>query len=109
MTIRSVPAIILIATFASALYAQDGIDRVVAELREGDLIVSTTPVTIPLSIHTAGEDHQYEAVYPPLVHVKFPLSGYMYGFDFELIDSTGQSVPRAVLHHFNLIDAGQRR
>lgn len=108
MTIRSVPAIILIATFVSALYAQDRIDPVIAELKEGDLIVSTTPVTLPLSIHTEGEDHQYEAVFPPLVHVEFPLSGYMYGFDFELIDSTGQSVPRAVLHHFNLIDPEHR-
>ncbi|GMQ80642.1 MAG: hypothetical protein BMS9Abin05_0070 [Rhodothermia bacterium] len=108
ITIRMALAFAMSATLVPELSAQDGIATVVAELRDGDLVVSTTPVSIPLPVRVEGEDRQHEVVYPPIVNVEFPVSGYMYGFEFELVDSTGQDVPSGVLHHFNVIDPEHR-
>ena len=107
-TIRTSLVLAVIASLVPGTSAQKRIERVVAELNDGDLYVATTPVSLPLPMGMEGGFHQHRAVYPPIVHVELPISGYMYGVEYELVDSAGQEVPRDVLHHFNLIDPQHR-
>ena len=54
-----------------------------------------------------GEDHQEPHVPTPLF-TTVPVSGWLHGFDYRLVDVHGDSVPREVLHHFKVI-APERR
>jgi hypothetical protein len=55
-----------------------------------------------------SEHHAHNPVYPPVMAVDLPLSGWMSGFRVEIVDSQGQPLPRELLHHYNLIDPNHR-
>jgi hypothetical protein len=48
------------------------------------------------------------AVFPPVETVRFPISGYLYGFSYEVVDGEGRQLPVEVLHHLNLINPDHR-
>ncbi len=45
---------------------------------------------------------------PPLVPVTIPINAYLYGFDVQMEDASGQPISNRTLHHFNLIDPHHR-
>jgi hypothetical protein len=54
------------------------------------------------------EHSAHNPVYPPVMGVDLPLTGWMSGFRIELVDSAGRPVPSELLHHYNLIDPNHR-
>jgi hypothetical protein len=61
---------------------------------------------IPLPPHLGH--HGGDAGYPPVVKVIMPVSGSLYGFEVSVVDAHGRPLPAELLHHFNLIDPGNR-
>jgi len=55
-----------------------------------------------------SERHAHNPVYPPVMGVDLPFSGWMSGFRIELTDAAGRPVPSELLHHYNLIDPTHR-
>jgi len=54
-----------------------------------------------------GGQHPDPQVLKPLF-TTIPVSGWLHGFDYRLLDAKGDSVPREVLHHFKVM-APERR
>src|SRR2546426_3472880 len=46
---------------------------------------------------------------PPVATLEIPVTGYIYGFRAEVVDSAGRVLPDELIHHFNLIDPDHRR
>ncbi len=64
----------------------------------------------PVDLPAAGE-HSHGAhggVWPPVAEVQIPGHGYVTGFEWEIVNASGEQMPRAVLHHLNLIDPRHR-
>lgn len=55
-----------------------------------------------------SERHAHNPVYPPVMAVDLPLSGWMSGFRVEMVDAEGHALPSDLLHHYNLIDPNHR-
>jgi hypothetical protein len=85
-----------------------------------ELVIELSPVDLPAGMHheemagmvMAGmqmsEHSAHNPVYPPVMGVDLPLTGWMSGFRIELVDSAGRSIPAELLHHYNLIDPSHR-
>jgi len=61
---------------------------------------------IPLPAHTGH--HGGGGGYPPVVRAELPVDASLYGFRVEVVDSSGNLLPGALIHHFNLIDPNHR-
>lgn len=66
---------------------------------------TTTLEAVDVPAHHAGHEG---AVWPEPVWISFPESGWIHGWDYTLRDAEGDTVPRAVLHHFKVMDPGKR-
>src|SRR5574341_1400918 len=56
-----------------------------------------------------GDHHDMRmAVLPPVTAVRVPHDAYLYGFDYEIHDGSGHTLPRTLLHHLNITDPGHR-
>ena len=64
-----------------------------------DLVMEVGPVDLPAD----GEHHQL-----PAFHARIPIDGWVHGFRVDLVDANGREVPRATLHHVNVITPDQR-
>jgi hypothetical protein len=85
-----------------------------------EVVIELAPVDLPAMAHMdmsamsgmAGmnmdEHSAHNPVYPPVMGVDLPLTGWMSGFRIELVDSAGRPVPSELLHHYNLIDPNHR-
>lgn len=84
-----------------------------------EILIDLGPVDVPASMHhempgkgTQGmnmtEHHAHNPVYPPVMAVELPFSGWMSGFRVELVDAQGRQLPSDLLHHYNLIDPNHR-
>ncbi len=85
-----------------------------------EITIDLGPVDIPAGMHheempgmpmpgmNMSEHHAHNPVYPPVMAVDLPLSGWMSGFRIELVDAQGHPVPSTLLHHYNLIDPNHR-
>ncbi|HET7250030.1 MAG TPA: hypothetical protein VFI79_09300 [Gemmatimonadales bacterium] len=85
-----------------------------------EVVIELAPVDLPAMSHMdmaamsgmAGmnmdEHSAHNPVYPPVMGVDLPLTGWMSGFRIELVDSAGRPVPSELLHHYNLIDPNHR-
>lgn len=85
-----------------------------------EVVIELAPVDLPAMQHMemssmsgmAGmnmdEHSAHNPVYPPVMGVDLPLTGWMSGFRIELVDSAGRPVPSELLHHYNLIDPNHR-
>lgn len=91
--------------------------RVTVDADRHEITIETVAVDVPMppmdmAHMDAGKGHvMHEAhapVYPPVMGVDFPTSGWISGFRIELVDAQGRRVPDALLHHYNLIDPNHR-
>ena len=85
-----------------------------------ELTIELAPVDLPAGMHheamadmampgmDMNEHHAHNPVYPPVMGVDLPITGWMSGFRIELVDSAGRPVPGELLHHYNLIDPNHR-
>ena len=94
--------------------------------REGELVFELAPNDLPATLvhegmgdygssameHAGHEGHGGGARtgpgWPPVARVTLPVSGAIYGFRIELVDSAGNRLPDGLLHHLNLIDPHHR-
>jgi hypothetical protein len=95
----AVAAAAVVATLAPAT-AQSPSVRVFDRGRE--LVVEYGPLVLPAGAHHGA------AVEPPALLFRLPVSGWMRGYEVELVDRTGRQLPRRFLHHLNLIAKGRR-
>jgi hypothetical protein len=63
-----------------------------------EIFLELAPVEIPA----------HEMLLPPVAMLTLPVSGSLYGFRVEIVDSAGHLLPSGLLHHFNLIDPDHR-
>lgn len=101
-SLRLLSCFLLVAVTQAAV-AQEADVRV--EDLDGELLVEVGPVDLPAM---ADADHGHHGIFPPVKTVSIPVHGYLYGFDYEVVDGAGDSLPRAILHHVNLIDPQHR-
>lgn len=85
-----------------------------------EITIDLGPVDIPAGMSHAAmpgmqmpgmdmsEHHAHNPVYPPVMAVDLPLSGWMSGFRIEMVDAEGHALPSELLHHYNLIDPNHR-
>jgi hypothetical protein len=64
-----------------------------------DLVMEIGPLELP-----AGSGHRQL----PAFHGIVPMNGWVHGFRVEMVDGEGREVPRATIHHVNVISPGQR-
>jgi hypothetical protein len=67
----------------------------------GELLIEVGPIDLPAS---ADADHGHHGIFPPVATVSVPTHGYLYGFDYDVVDAQGNELPTDIVHHFNLID-----
>lgn len=107
--IRSLPLIALLAavpaaarvvpsTEASAPPAPVGM-RVRLDAARREMLVEVGPVDMAPD----GEHHQL-----PAFHARLPVGGWLRGYRVEMVDGSGRTLPREMLHHVNVIAPGQR-
>ena len=83
-----------------------------------EIVIELAPVDVPapagmmphedMAGMDMSEHSAHNPVYPPVMGVDLPLTGWMSGFRIELVDSAGRPVPSELLHHYNLIDPNHR-
>ncbi|MGH7539279.1 MAG: hypothetical protein ACREMF_11645, partial [Gemmatimonadales bacterium] len=61
-----------------------------------------------ITLQSMSERHAHSPVFPPVMGVDLPFTGWMSGFRIELIDAAGRALPGQLLHHYNLIDPNHR-
>jgi hypothetical protein len=96
----------------------DDIPRAAVSLSQDtdELIMELAPNDLPAGLthdEMHGEGHEGHGAktgpgWPPVALVTLPVSGSIYGFRVELVDSAGNVVPAGLLHHLNLIDPHHR-
>ena len=72
------------------------------EMREFE--IQFEAVDLP-AVHDGG-DHEQPVLSPLWATV--PVSGWLHGFDYHLVDAEGNPVPREVLHHLKVMDPDRR-
>ena len=73
-----------------------------------ELIITTTPVPLPaMAMGEEGDHGGHDGTFPPVATLEIPVHAYLRGFDYEILDGDGNVLPRAILHHFNVIDHAQ--
>jgi hypothetical protein len=76
-----------------------------------EFVIEVGPVDLPvhqMAMNMDMEDHAHNGIFPPLGTVTVPRSGYLYGFDYEVVDAQGNLLPSNIVHHFNIIDPDNR-
>lgn len=82
-------------------------DELIMELAPNDLPAGLTHETMHGEGHE-GHDARTGGGWPPVALVTLPVSGAIYGFRVEMVDSAGNQLPAGLLHHLNLIDPYHR-
>ena len=102
MTTRTLLALLL-ALAPSTAAAQTV--RVLNDEAQSRITILIGPVELP----AMGEHHgAHGGVLPPVETVSFPMSGYLTGFSYDVVDRDGREVPNTVVHHLNFIDPDHR-
>lgn len=105
--IRHFTLIGCLAAAAQTALGQEPTTRLVDTGRE--FVIEVGPVDLP--VHDMAmdmEDHGHMGIFPPLGTVTVPRAGYLYGFDYEVVDASGNQLPSSIVHHFNIIDPDHR-
>ena len=81
--------------------------EVVVHPARHEVVLTAGPFDVGTGGHAAGvADHGHEL---PLQHFRWPVTGWLRGFRVEVIDGAGRPLPRAFLHHFNLVNFARRQ
>lgn len=67
-----------------------------------ELVLELPAVDLPAHVGHHGGDQ------PPTQYGVIPVSGWLHGYDVELVDGSGRVIPRALLHHVNIIAPDRR-
>lgn len=81
----------------------DGLSAAHVTASGGELVIELPGVDVPAR-DSMGEG----MVLTHLYQVPIPVSGTLYRFHVEIVDSAGERLPQSVLHHVNLTDPGRR-
>lgn len=92
--------------------AQEPVVRLVHDADNKQLVVVIGPVDLRAGAmvpEEAASPHQggheaHGAVFPEVTEVAIPISAYLYGFTYEVLDQNGNTLPTVLLHHLNLIN-----
>ena len=77
--------------------------KVIVDPARSELVLELPPVDLPAHTgHHGGGDQ------PPTQYGVIPVSGWLHGYDVELVDKTGRQIPRELLHHVNIIAPDRR-
>lgn len=114
----------LASTFSAALVAPDSAPslahlppaRVTVDARRDEIVIEMPPIDLPAGLAHEGMhgDHHADPMaairpgFPPVSLVTMPVSGAIHGFRVEMVDSAGNQLPSALLHHLNFIDPFHR-
>ncbi len=101
---------------AVASEAQESADtvRLVHDEDAGEFVVVIGPVDLPAMAMVPedpgghGGHGGHGAIFPPVTELTFPSGGYLYGFSYEVLDSSGEQLPTELVHHLNLINPANR-
>ena len=92
----------LMMTVARAGWSQET-TRLVVDSAAHEIIISVENISIapatPYTHHTAESYHV----------ISWPVTGWMRGYDVELLDSTGAALPRHMLHHAGMANVNRRQ
>ena len=98
----------LVLAAALPIAAQPDAVEIEATLDGDAILLETPPVTLQAMAEGDTEGDVHAGVFPPIVRFEMPVSGYLFGVEYELVDANDRRVPRRMLHHFNLIDPSHR-
>ncbi|HET9985072.1 MAG TPA: hypothetical protein VFQ38_15840 [Longimicrobiales bacterium] len=70
--------------------------------QNGRIVVTLSPIDLPAGAPHGGMTE------PPAQTVVIPRDGWLQGYGLEMVDRNGRPVPRAVVHHLNLIMPDRR-
>lgn len=87
------------------LPAPDGFLSLRVDEERRELVLELDPVDVPAMADHGGHG-MGEQPEPRLGRI--PITGWLRGFDVELVDEAGNPVPRALLHHMNLMAPDRR-
>ena len=91
--------------------------RVTVDTRRDEIVIEMGAIDLPAGVgHGAGHHHAdskdpmaaIEPGYPPVSLVTMPVGASLHGFRVEMVDSAGNVLPSALLHHLNFIDPFHR-
>lgn len=103
---RALPVAAAVGLLLGAVHdaaAQDAAGLAVsADPEREELVLRVGPVRLP-----ANAMH-HEVRQPAAQRAAVPVRGWIQGFDVEILDARGRPVPRAVLHHVNVIVPNER-
>lgn len=101
-----VTAFILAVAVTNPTFAQPPVVRVADNPESNELHFIVGPVSLPAS---AGHGHGHADAGRTLIDsVRMPFDASLYGFSYEVMDTSGRSLPTEMLHHLNLIDPEHR-
>jgi hypothetical protein len=81
--------------------------RVDLSPRSSEVILKLGPIDIPAAMPDMPEHADQMVMLKPQV-IKIPITAYIRGFSFELVDGKGRVLPNAMLHHINLLSLTRR-
>ena len=72
---------------------------VLSDAAQGEITIELPPVDV-------SSDHH--ASQPPVAVAELPVTGSIFGFRTEVVDSAGRLLPAELIHHFNILDPTAR-
>jgi len=112
--ISRMAGIAALAATAPAAAAQDAPAlRLHDDAQRREIVLELGPVDLPSASHHGGHaghagasGHEGHATHAR--EGTLPIAGWLHGYGVELADAEGREVPRALIHHVNVIAAGRR-
>jgi len=106
-----VPPLLTVACFLLAAHnsgwAQtDPVIRMHDDEDAQELVIEVGPIDLPVMVIGQGGDHLGVSPIPAVFDVPRTIS--MYGFNYDIVDGAGRSLPVTLLHHFNIVDPDHR-
>lgn len=82
--------------------AGDAVPPVQYDLESGEVVLAMEPVDLP-----AGAGHGAVRQAPALT-AELPVGGWLNGYTVEVVDAQGRAIPRATIHHVNIMAPDRR-
>src|SRR3989475_17960 len=89
---------VLVVSVAHVPGHGDPAARIFTDPARDALVIDLAPMDLPANTPHHG------IAQPPVATLEIPVTGYIYGFRAEVVDSAGRVLPDELIHHFNLID-----
>ena len=94
-------SLLVLVSFPAALAGQSPALRVDTSAHE-ITITATGVVIAPARAYSHHSDEKYHVI-------EWPVTGWMTGYQVDLLDSTGATLPRALLHHAGMANLDRRQ